>query len=122
MNHIHPDDLPSNRTILLSKILIRQLEEATKKSFFLACNRIARILLASCHWYFKIHSGVLVLIMICPDMESYQNIMTSIPYFTKNLRRFANTASISVTPPVNLGVPWIIEIDEIGLDNDALNT
>ncbi|WP_335004392.1 hypothetical protein [Nostoc sp.] len=35
---LHPDDLPSRQTIKLSEILFRQLEEATKKSFFLAGN------------------------------------------------------------------------------------
>lgn len=118
---IHPDDLPSNQTTLLSEILFRQLEEAIKQRFFLACNRITRILLASCHWYFKIQNGTLVLVMICPEIESYHNIMTTIPYLTQKLKRFANAASINITPPVNLGVTWVIEIDEIGLDNDALN-
>ena len=33
--YLSPDDLPSNLTIQLSKILFRQLEEATKKNFFL---------------------------------------------------------------------------------------
>lgn len=119
---IHPDDLPSNQIKLLSEILFRQLEEAIKQSFFLACDRIMRIVLASCHWYFKIQSGSLVLVMICPDVESYQNIMVSVPYFTQKLRQFANSASITVTPPVNLGVTWIIEIDESGLDNDVFNS
>jgi hypothetical protein len=33
---IHPDDLPSNQTTLLSEILFRQLEEAIKQRFFLS--------------------------------------------------------------------------------------
>lgn len=110
--YLHPDDLPSHHTTKVSEILFRQLEEATKKSFFLACDRMTRILLSSCHWYFKINSGILTLFMICHDMESYRNIMKSVPKFANNLKRFANTAKITVNPPVGKGIPWVISINE----------
>ena len=115
MNHpyLSSDDLPSYRMTQLSELLLRQLEEATKKSFFLACERMIRILLSSCHWYFKINSGILTLIMICHDIESYQNIMITIPHLAKKLQRFANKARISVSSPVDNGIPWIINIEEI---------
>lgn len=111
--YLSPDDLPSNLTIQLSEILFRQLEEATKKNFFLAGDRITRILLSSCHWYFKINSGILILIMICPDLESYQNIMRTVPQFTDMLKRFTNRGRITVSPPADKGIPWVLSIDEI---------
>ncbi|MEH1956646.1 hypothetical protein [Nostoc sp.] len=111
--YLSPDDLPSNLTIQLSEILFRQLEEATKQNFFLAGDRITRILLSSCHWYFKINSGILMLIMICPDIESYHNIMKTVPKFTDMLKKFTNRGRITVSPPVGKGIPWVLSIDEI---------
>ena len=117
--YLSPEDLPSNLTIQLSEILFRQLEEATKQKFFLASERITRILLSSCHWYFKINSGILMLIMICPDIESYQNIMTAVPQFTDMLKRFTNRGRITVSPPSGKGIPWVLSIDEILPEEDS---
>jgi len=120
--YLSPDDLPSHLTIQLSEILFRQLEEATKQRFFLACDKITRILLSSCHWYFRINSGVMMLIMICPDIESYQNIMKAVPQFTDILKRFTNRGRITVNPPANKGIPWVFSIDEILPEGDAPTT
>lgn len=120
--YLSPDDLPSNLTIQLSEILFRQLEEATKKNFFLAGDRITRILLSSCHWYFKINSGIMMLIMICPDIESYQNIMRTVPQFTDMLKRFTNRGRITVSPPADKGIPWVLSIDEILPEEDSPTT
>jgi hypothetical protein len=40
---VHPDDLPSERTIKLSEILLRQLEAKIKHSFYQSCVRLTRI-------------------------------------------------------------------------------
>ncbi|MBH8575407.1 hypothetical protein I8752_20810 [Nostocaceae cyanobacterium CENA369] len=113
-----PDDLPSEQTTRASEILFRQLEEATKKSFFLACDKITRILLCSCHWYFQINSGILTLIVICHNMESYRNIMKAIPHFADKLKQFTNTAKITVSSPVDKGIPWVLSIDNIPPESD----
>ncbi len=119
---LHPDDLPSRQTIKLSEILFRQLEEATKKRFFLACDRMTRILLSSCHWYFKINSGVLTLIMICNNMESYRNIMKTVPQFADNLKQFTNRAKITVSSPLDQGIPWVLSIDNVLPEGDLPST
>ncbi|WP_138500886.1 hypothetical protein [Nostoc sp. PA-18-2419] len=113
-----PDDLPSVQTIRVSEILFRQLEEATKKSFFLSCDNMTRVLLCHCHWYFQINSGILTLIMICPDMESYRNIMKTVPHFTEKLKQFTNRAKISVSSPIDKGIPWVLSIDNILPEGD----
>ncbi len=110
--YLSPDDLPSHLTKQISEIWLRQLEEAIKQSFYQASIRMTRILLSSCHWYFKINTGILTLIMICPDIEVYQNIMKNVPQLANNLTRFANRAIISVTPPIDKGIPLFISIDE----------
>ncbi|MBH8551686.1 hypothetical protein I8751_04705 [Nostocaceae cyanobacterium CENA357] len=114
-----PDDLPSHLTIQVSEILLRQLEEVTKKSFFLTCNRMTRILLSSCHWYFQINSGILTLIMICHDMKSYRNIMRTVPQFVEKLKQFANQARITISSPLDQGIPWVLSIDDTLSEGDS---
>ncbi|WP_071190456.1 hypothetical protein [Trichormus sp. NMC-1] len=120
--YLSPDDLPSYKTTQISELLLSQLEEVTKKRFFLACNSVVRILLSSCHWYFKVNSGILMLIMVCHNIESYQNIMTTVPYLAATLKRFANKAKISISSPVNNGIPWIMIIDETLSEDDLPST
>lgn len=120
--YLSPDDLPSYKTTQISELLISQLEEATKKKFFLACDSIIKVLLSSCHWYFKVNSGILMLIMVCHDIESYQNVMTSVPYLADKLKRFTNQAKISISSPVNNGIPWIMIIDEASSEDDLPST
>lgn len=117
--YLSPDDLPSNKTTQLSGIWLSQLEEATKKSFFLTCKRRVRILLSSCHWYFKVNSGILILILVCHDIKSYQHLMTTIPYLANKLKLFANQAKISVSSPVNQGIPWMVNINEFWTGEDS---
>jgi hypothetical protein len=116
--YLSPDDLPSYKTTKISELLFIQLEEIIKKRFFFACNNVVRILLSNCHWYFKVNSGILMLILICYDIESYQNIMTTVPYLADILKRFANQAKISISSPVNNGIPWLINIDDVFLEDD----
>ncbi|KZL51756.1 MULTISPECIES: hypothetical protein [Cyanophyceae] len=118
--YFSPDDLPSNKTMQLSGIWLSQLEEAAKKSFFLVCKPKVRILLSGCHWYFKVNSGILMLILVCHDIKSYQHIMTSIPYLANNLKRFSNQAKISVSSPVNEGIPWMVNINEFWTGEDSI--
>jgi hypothetical protein len=120
--YLSPDDLPTYKTTQISELLLTQLEEVTKKRFFLACNGTVRILLSSCHWYFKVNSGILMLIMVCHNIESYQNIMTTVPYLAETLKRFANKAKISISSPVNNGIPWVISIDKTWPGEELPNT
>ena len=116
--NLSPDDLPTNQMVKLSEVLLSQLEEVIKKRFFSSCDRMVRIVLSSCHWYFKTNGGVLMLIMICHDLESYQNIMITVPHLVSRLRRFTNQARISLTSPINNGIAWIIEIEETSSEDD----
>ncbi len=120
--YLPPDDLPSCHTIKISEILFRQLEEATKKSFFLACDKMTRILLSSCHWYFQINSGIMTLIMICHDMESYRQIMKTVPQLAEKLKQFTNRAKITVSSPLDQGIPWVLSIDNVLPEGDLPST
>ena len=118
--YLSPDDLPSHKTTQLSGIWITQLEEATKKRFFLGCKHKVRILLSTCHWYFKVNSGILILILVCHDLKTYQHLMTTIPYLAYKLKGFANQAKISVSSPVNQGIPWMVNINEVCTGEDLI--
>ncbi|BAY14370.1 hypothetical protein NIES2109_42900 [Nostoc sp. HK-01] len=111
--YLSPDDLPSHKTTLISELLLSQLEETVKQRFFSTCDRTVRLLLSGCHWYFKINSGILILIMVCHDIESYQNIMMTVPHLADKLKKFANQAKISISSPVNQGVPWVISVNDL---------
>jgi hypothetical protein len=117
--YLPPDDLPSHLTIQVSEILFRQLEEVIKKSFFLTCNRMTRIMLSSCHWYFQINSGILTLILICHDMKSYRNIMKTVPQFVEKLKQFANQAKITIRSPVDQGIPWVLSLNDPLSEGDS---
>ncbi|MBE9055164.1 MULTISPECIES: hypothetical protein [Sphaerospermopsis] len=121
-SHLSPDDLPTYKTTQISELLMSQLEEVTKKRFFLACENTVRIVLSSCHWYFKVNGGILMLIMVCHDIESYQNIMINVPYLADKLKRFANKAKISISSPVNNGIPWVISVDQPWPGEDLNNS
>lgn len=121
-SHLSPDDLPTYKTTQISEVLMSQLEEVIKKRFFLTCDSIIRIVLSSCHWYFKVNGGILMLIMVCHDIESYQNIMTSVPYLADKVKQFANKAKISISSPVNNGIPWVINIDKPWSGEDGNNS
>lgn len=117
--YLSPDDLPSHKTTQISGVLLSQLEEATKKTFFLCSKRTVRVLLSSCHWYFKVNSGILILTLVCHDITTYQQIMTTVPYLANQLKRFANQGKISIISPVNEGVPWMININEVWTGEDS---
>ncbi|MEH2042935.1 MAG: hypothetical protein V7L12_06450 [Nostoc sp.] len=83
---------------------------------------MTRILLSSCHWYFQINSGVLTLILICNNMESYRNIMKTVPHFADRLKQFANRAKITVSSPLDKGIPWVLSIDNVLPEGDLPST
>jgi uncharacterized membrane protein len=116
---LSPDDLPPTRVTQLDELLLRQLEEAIYKRFFKACGLMTRALLSSCHWYFQINAGTLILIIISYDVESYWHIANAIPQMVDKLKLFSNTAKIRFCPPSQEGIPWEIRLDEISDEKDV---
>lgn len=121
-SHLSPDDLPTYKTMQISEVLMSQLEEVIKKRFFQGCDHLVRIVLSTCHWYFKVNGGILMLIMVCHDIESYQNIMINVPYLAEKLKLFANKAKISISSPVNNGIPWVMNVDQPWYGEDGNNS
>ena len=46
-------------------------------------------------------------------MQSYRNIMKAVPQFADHLKQFANRAKITVSSPVDKGIPWVLSIDNV---------
>ena len=63
-----------------------------------------------------------MLIMICLDIETYQNIMRTIPQFTDMLKKFTNRGRITVSPPADKGIPRVLSIDVILSKEDSPTT
>ncbi|TAE59598.1 MAG: hypothetical protein EAZ76_03535 [Nostocales cyanobacterium] len=120
-SHLSPDDLPTYKTTQISEVLMSQMEEVTKKRFFLSCDHLVRVVLSHCHWYFKVNGGILMLMMVCHDIESYQNLMINVPYLVEKLKLFANKAKISISSPVNNGIPWVMNVEQ-PWDGEDINT
>ncbi|WP_414553115.1 hypothetical protein [Anabaena sp. CCY 0017] len=80
---------------------------------------MTRILLSSCHWYFQINNGILTLILVCRDMKSYRNIMKTVPQFVEKLNLFANKAKITVSSPLDKGIPWVLSLDDSLSEGDS---
>ncbi|NET00580.1 MAG: hypothetical protein F6K62_12300 [Sphaerospermopsis sp. SIO1G2] len=120
-SHLSPDDLPTYKTTQISEVLMSQMEEVTKQRFFLSCDHLVRVALSTCHWYFKVNGGILMLMMVCHDIESYQNLMINVPYLVEKLKLFANRAKISISSPVNNGIPWVMNVEQ-PWDGEDVNT
>jgi hypothetical protein len=111
-----PDDLPPARTTLVDEILHKQLETVAGIRFYQTCGPIMRVLLSNCHWYFQTSSGILTLVIVCYDIESYWHITNAVSHILKRLKLFSNSAKIRLCPPTELGTPWEIEVNEVSDD------
>lgn len=113
-----PDDLPPVQVTQLDRILRRQLEESTGKRFYEVCGRITKVLLSSCEWYVTTNVSGLTLVIACPDITTYWNIVSDIEQIGNRLQRFSSSAQIRVCPPVGKGTPFEIRVDEISTHRD----
>ncbi|MGH7999404.1 MAG: hypothetical protein ACREPR_08260 [Brasilonema sp.] len=116
---LSPDDLPPTRVTKLDELLLRQLEEVTCQRFFKVCGPMTRALLSSCHWYFQMNAGTLILVIVSYDIESYWHMANAIPQMVDKLKLFSNTAKIRFYPPSKEGIPWEIGVDEISDEKDV---
>ncbi|MFN6562815.1 MAG: hypothetical protein RMY28_023910 [Nostoc sp. ChiSLP01] len=115
-----PDDLPPTEVTREDGMLQMELEQATGRCFFLACDRITRVLLSNCQWYLTTNANILTLIIDCPDLVSYWHIVSNIPQLGNRLERFSTNAKIRVYPPFGKGTPFEIGVNEISAYRDWL--
>jgi len=113
-----PDDLPPVQVTQLDRILRRQLEESISQRFYEVCGRITKALLSNCEWFFTTNASGLTLIISCPDIVTYWNIVSDIEQIGNRLERFSGSAQIRVCPPLGKGTPFAIRVDEISTYRD----
>ena len=113
-----PDDLPPVRVTQLDRMLRRQLEVSAGKRFYEVCGRITKALLSSCDWYITTNASGLTLVIVCPDVVTYWNIVSDIEQIGNRLERFSSSATIRVCPPIGKGNPFEIRVDEISTHRD----
>jgi hypothetical protein len=107
------DDLPLVQTTQLDRITRRQLEQATGKCFYAACDRITQALLLSCEWYVTIDANAPILVIACPDVETYWHVVSDIAQIGRKFEQFASEAKLRIYPPIGKGRPFEIGLDEL---------
>ncbi|HBB30353.1 MAG TPA: hypothetical protein DDZ80_32930 [Cyanobacteria bacterium UBA8803] len=107
-----PDDLPPAQPTGVDGRLRQQLDEATGTLFYEACDPDTKALLSSCEWYITTHARALTLAIACPDRETNWRVLHHVVPLATLLEQFSSTAKIRVYPPVGLGTPFEIRVDE----------
>lgn len=115
-----PEDLPPSEATPLDRILRRQLEETTSQHFYEACDRTTQALLSCCEWYVTTQASALTLVINCPDMNMNWRVLSNIVQLGSALEQIAKSAKIRVCPPVDMGTPFEIRVDEISVYRDSL--
>ncbi|MDY6937805.1 MAG: hypothetical protein SWY16_09065 [Cyanobacteriota bacterium] len=106
-----PEDRPPETTSKLDIRLRQQLERATSKHFFEACNGPAQGLLVECAWTIAIVE-VLTLAIHCPDRDKNWRVLNNMTSLAKYLAKFSTQAKIQVHPPSGEGEPFEMRVDE----------
>ncbi|HLP90499.1 MAG TPA: hypothetical protein VK184_18185 [Nostocaceae cyanobacterium] len=120
-SNFHPDDLPPSRLTHADKMLLENLEVVVSSYFHANCGGIIRALLSHCQWHIQINSSDLILIIVCPEVETYLHIINAVPDIAKKLKGFSPRAIIRLCPPIDHGAPWDIGINEIPISGRWLH-
>ena len=115
-----PDDLPPAEFGQVDQSLQRQLEESVSKHFYEACDGVTQGLLLRCEWHITTSANALTLVILCPDMMTNWRVLNNVVPLGKSLEQFISSAKIQVCPPVGMGTPFEIRVDEISVYRDSL--
>lgn len=116
---LSPDDLPSASSNI-DRILRQQLEESVGKHLYEACDGVMQALLTSCEWYITTQTGVLMLVISCPDMPTNWRVLNNIVSIGQQLEQFAKSAELRICPPEGMGIPFDIKVRELPVVQDPL--
>jgi hypothetical protein len=92
-----PDDQPTIPTYV-DQALQLQLEEAVSHHFFLNCAPDIRSLLEQCQWSMATNLEVPVLTVLCPDSETYWDLVGKIEIISQCLANVTRASRIEVIP------------------------
>ncbi|MCU0533082.1 MAG: hypothetical protein MUD14_04200 [Hydrococcus sp. Prado102] len=106
------DDLPPTLPTEEDVILRLELARSTSQRFYEACDRITQAFLYRCDWQIAVQANIPVLVISCPDVNTYWQIISLIDEIGKNLNKLVNNAKIRIYAPNGKNMPLEIELDE----------
>lgn len=106
-----PDDRPPQSPTERDLTLQRQLELTTSQHFFEACNGSIQALLMTCGWTIHL-TDVLMLVIHCPDTPTNWRVLNRIAQIAEPLANLNPLAKIRVYPPMGMGGPFDMRVDE----------
>ena len=115
------DDLPAARSTSVDQMLRRELEEATSRCFYKACDRSLQNLLSSCDWYITTSCSTLILVIVCSNRVTNWRVLNNLVQIGNQLARFSIRAKMRVYPPIGRGTPFEMRVDEIPIYRDSLS-
>lgn len=115
------DDLPLSKSTHADRMLRLQLEEATGRHFYKACDRSTQALLSSCDWYITINSRALILAIVCPDLVTNWRVSNKLVQIGNQLKQFSICSKIRVYPPIGSGTPFEMRVDDISCHRNSIS-
>ena len=114
-NFFNHDDSHPVQLTSADIILRQQLEHSIGKYFYNGCDRTIIDLLSACRWYVTTISGVLTLVVECPDQITNWQVLRKMVPMAKLLKQVVTSAKIRVCPPEGQGLPFEMRVDELGV-------
>jgi hypothetical protein len=107
------DDRPPVQFSQDDKTIQRQLKEALNKGFYEACSGVVQGLLLTCEWHLTTEADALTLVIACSNMTVNWRVLSNLTAIGQSLERFTPNAKISICPPIGMGIPFELRVDEI---------
>lgn len=119
MTHsLPPDDVPAAEASF-DRVLRQKLEVSMGQRFYEACDGVTQTLLMNCDWYVTMRSVAPTLVIACPDQLTNWRVLNRVVAIGRILEQFASSAKIRVCPPVSIGTPFEIRVDELPVYQDT---
>ncbi len=96
----------------------RQLKEALSKGFYEACSGVIQALLLACEWNLITEAHTLTLVITCPNMTINWRVLSNLAAIGHSLERFTPNAKMCICPPLGMGIPFELRVDEISMYRD----
>jgi hypothetical protein len=100
------------------KTMHRQLKEVLSKGFYEACGGVIQALLLACEWHLTTETHALTLVIVCPNMAVNWRVLSNLRAIGHSLERFTPNAKICICPPMGMGIPFELRVDEISIYRD----
>jgi hypothetical protein len=106
------DDLPPTLPTEEDVILRLELARSISQRFYQACDRITQSLLYRCDWQIAIQANIPVLVISCPDVNTYWQMTSLVDEMGKKLKKLVNNGKIRIYSPNGKDITLEIELDE----------